>query len=103
MRLELSVSPEGKSTRAGEAAVDAEAIAGASGVYCEKTSKGAVLEGDWEQLMTVAKKWHDEEFRKDESVTTVIRAVDSMEMAAHLRPSGTPGEQPEDDGEWLML
>lgn len=103
MRLELSVSPKESGMRAGEAAVDATAIADASGVHCETTSTGAVLEGEWEQLMAVAKKWHDEELSKDESVTTVIRAIDSRQMAAYLQPAGTPCEQPDDDGEWLML
>jgi uncharacterized protein YqgV (UPF0045/DUF77 family) len=103
MRLELSVSSEGIGARAGEAAVDAAAIAEASGVHCEPTSKGAVLEGDWEPLMAVAKKWHDEELRKDESITTVIRAVDSTELAAQFHSLGAQCEQPEDDGEWLML
>ena len=83
--------------------MDPTAIADASGLHCEKTSKGAVLEGDWESLMAVAKKWHDEALRRDESITTVIRAVDSCDLAAHLRPAGTKQEPLEDDGEWLML
>jgi uncharacterized protein YqgV (UPF0045/DUF77 family) len=103
MRLELSVSPKGKGSHASDATVDAASIAGASGVHCEKTSKGAVLEGDWDPLMAVAKKWHDEELRKDERVTTVIRAVDSSQMAGHGHPCGAGGEEPEDEGEWLML
>lgn len=103
MRLELSVSPKGKHGRGSEVAVDPAAIADASGLHCERTNKGAVLEGDWEPLMAAAKKWHDEALRKDESITTVIRAVDSSELAAHLHPEGAQPVPLEDDGEWLML
>ena len=103
MRLELSVSPKGKRPRGREIVVDPAAIAGASGLHCERTSKGAVLEGDWESLMAVAKKWHDEALKRDESITTVIRAVDSCELAAQLRPAGARQVPLEDDGEWLIL
>ncbi len=107
MLVELSVSPKGKRGKANEVAVDPAAIADASGLHCEKTSKGAVLEGDWEPLMAAAKKWHDEALKKDGTITTVIRAVDSAELEEHLhsaQPATPQRREPlEDDGDWLML
>lgn len=107
MLVELSVSPKGRRRKLGEVAVDPAAIADASGLHCEKTSKGAVLEGEWEPLMAAAKKWHDEALKKDETVTTVIRVVDSAEHEAHLHAANfvtvQRSEPLEDDGDWLML
>lgn len=108
MLLELSVSQKGKRLDANDMEVDPAAIAGATGLRCEKSEKGTVLEGDWEPLMAAAKKWHDQAMKKGGSTTTVIRAVDSPELAAHLHRPGEPccgqaRDLPEDDGDWLML
>jgi len=108
MLVELSVSPKSKLHEVVGIAVDPAAIADTNGLHCEQTPHGAILEGEWEPLMAAVKKWHDEMLRKDGSVTTVIRAVDSSEIAAHLHPAGVScspcvEKTAEDDGEWLMF
>jgi uncharacterized protein YqgV (UPF0045/DUF77 family) len=96
MLLELSVSLKGKHRQATNPAVDMNRIIDASGLHHETTSKGAVLEGNWEQLMAVAKRCHDEVLKKNDQFTTLMKAVDSK--------SGDKAEDAlEDEGEWLML
>lgn len=106
MLLELTVMPKGKGRHADDAAADLARIVDASGLYHETRNKRTVIEGSWDQLMSVAKKCHDEVLKTNRKIVTVMRAVDG----ADIHPCAqTPGdcaaikELLEDDGDWLML
>lgn len=105
MLLELSVQPKGKSPHVNEAAADLEKIIDASGLYHRAKNKATVLEGTWDQLMTVAKKCHDEVMKTHEQFVTVMRAVDGPDVApcSHAPADCAPiKELLEDDGDWLI-
>jgi uncharacterized protein YqgV (UPF0045/DUF77 family) len=106
MLLELSVSVKGKHRQASDPSVDMNRIIDASGLHYKTTGKGTVLEGNWEQLMAVAKKCHDEVLKKNDQFITHMKAVDKR-CADAPAPSGCSGkgleEVLEDEGEWLML
>ena len=105
MLLELSVLPKGKGRHLSEAAADLAKIIDASGLYHQAKNKGTVLEGNWDQLMAVAKKCHDEVLKNNQRIVTVMRAVDGPELApcAHAPADcAAMRELLEDDGDWLI-
>ena len=106
MLLELSVSVKGKHRQESDPSMDVNRIIGASGLHYKTTSKGTVLEGDWEELMAVAKRCHDEVLKKNDQFVTSMKAVDKKCPHA-AEPAGCSGteleEVLEDEGEWLML
>jgi hypothetical protein len=106
MLLELSVSVKGKYGQAGDPSLDLNRIIDASGLHYKTTSKGTVLEGNWEQVMAVAKKCHDEVLKKNDQFITRMKAVDKKCGRSSV-PSPCSGKELEevleDEGEWLML
>ncbi|MGB7264440.1 MAG: thiamine-binding protein [Terracidiphilus sp.] len=105
MLLELSVLPKGKGRHASEAAADLARIIDTCGLYHQAKNKGTVLEGNWDQLMAVAKKCHDEVLKSNQRIVTVMRAVDGPEVApcAHAPADcAAMRELLEDDGDWLI-
>ncbi len=105
MLLELSVLPKGKGRQLSEAAADLAKIIDASGLYHQAKNKGTVLEGNWDQLMAVAKKCHDEVLKNNQRIVTVMRAVDGPELApcSHAPADcAAMRELLEDDGDWLI-
>lgn len=105
MLLELSVLPKGKGRHVNEAAADLARIIDASGLYHQAKNKGTVLEGNWDQLMAVAKKCHDEVLKNNQRIVTVMRAVDGPEVAPCAHAPGDCAamkELLEDDGDWLI-
>jgi uncharacterized protein YqgV (UPF0045/DUF77 family) len=111
MLLELTVQTKGKGRHAGDTAANLEKIIDASGLYHQAkkpgiASKGAVLEGNWDQLMAVAKKCHDAVLKSHEKIVTVMRAVDGPEVAPCAHAPGDCAamkELLEDDGEWMIM
>ncbi len=106
MLLELSVSVNGKHRQENDPSIDMKRIISASGLHYKTTTKGTVLEGNWEELMAVAKKCHDEVLKKNDQFITHMKAVDKK-CADAPAPSGCSGKELEDaledEGEWLML
>ncbi len=106
MLLELSVSVKGKHHEVSDPSMDMNRIIDASGLHYKTTSKGTVLEGSWEQLMSVAKKCHDEVLKKNDQFVTRMKAVDKKCPGAQAQ-TGCSGKELEevleDEGEWLML
>jgi uncharacterized protein YqgV (UPF0045/DUF77 family) len=105
MLLELSVLPKGKSRHVNEAAADLGKIIDSSGLYHRAKNKGTVLEGTWEQLMTVAKRCHDEVMKTNEQFVTVMRAVDGPDVkpCSHAPADcAAMNDLLEDDGDWLI-
>ena len=106
MLLELSVSVKGKHGQESDPSIDMNRIIDASGLHYKTTSKGTVLEGDWEELMAVAKRCHDAVLKKNDQFITRMKAVDKKCPNAPT-PAGCSGKELEevleDEGEWLML
>lgn len=105
MLLELSVLPKNKRQDGNETAADLARIIDSSGLYHREKNLGTVLEGDWDELMAVAKKCHDEALKTNESFVTIMRAVDGPEVAPCSEAPDDCGaikELLEDDGDWLI-
>jgi len=105
MLLELSVLPKKKGHHGNETTADLARIIDSSGLYHRAKNKGTVLEGNWDELMAVAKKCHDEALKTNESFVTIMRAVDGPEVApcSHA-PADCAAIKDllEDDGDWLI-
>lgn len=106
MLLELSVSVKGKHDASSDPSAEISKIVDASGLHYKTTSKGAVLEGNWEQVMAVAKRCHDQVLKSNDQFVTRMKAVDKR--CSHSPVSnGCSGKdlEPalEDEGEWLLL
>jgi uncharacterized protein YqgV (UPF0045/DUF77 family) len=111
MLLELTVQTKGKGRHVGETAADLERIVDASGLYHQRkkpgaVGKGMVIEGNWDQLMAVAKKCHDEVLKTNQKIVTVMRAVDGPDVDPCRNAPGDCAamkELLEDDGEWMIM
>ncbi len=104
MLLELSVQVKGKHPKSGDPLRDINRVLDASGVHYKTTVKGAVLEGDWEQVMAVAKKCHDEVLKTNDQFITSMKAVDAPCSAGPNPCSDQEIEEAFDDQcEWLLL
>ena len=106
MLLELTVQTKGKGRHVGDTAADLDKIIDASGLYHQAKNKGTVLEGNWDQLMAVAKKCHDAVLKSHEKIVTVMRAVDGEEVAPCRHSPGDCAamkELLEDDGDWMIM
>lgn len=104
MLLELSVQVKGKHQKSGDPVQEINRILDASGVQYKATVKGAVLEGDWEQVMAVAKKCHDEVLKTSDRFITNMKAVDAPCSCGPAPCSEKEIEEAFDDqGEWLLL
>ena len=106
MLLELSVSVMGKQHSTSDPVNEINKIVNASGLHYKTTSKGTVLEGNWEEVMAVAKQCHDEVLKRNDQFITRMKAVDKKCPHAPS-PSGCSGKDLEtileDEGEWLLL
>jgi uncharacterized protein YqgV (UPF0045/DUF77 family) len=106
MLLELTVQAKGKGRHAAETAAELAGILDSSGLYHRAKSQGTVLEGNWDELMAVARKCHDAVLKSNRKIVTVMRAVDGPEVAPCRQAPGDCAaikELLEDDGDWLML
>lgn len=106
MLLELNVSVKGKHDSSNDPSAEISKIVDASGLHYKTTSKGTVLEGNWEQVMAVAKKCHDQVLKNNDQFVTRMKAVDKR-CAHSAGPAGCSGKdlepELEDEGEWLLL
>ena len=106
MLLELTVQAKGKGWHVGDAAADVAKIIDSSGLYHQAKNKGTVLEGDWDELMAVARKCHDAVLKSHQKIVTVMRAVDGPDVAPCRHAPGDCAamkELLEDDGDWMIM
>ena len=106
MLLELTVQTKGKGRHVSDTAADLEKIIDASGLYHQAKNKGTVLEGNWDELMAVAKKCHDAVLKSHRRIVTVMRAVDGPDMDPCSHAPGDCAamkELLEDDGDWMIM
>lgn len=76
MLLELNILPLGRGRSIGNDIADVVKIIDASGLDYRLTAEGTIVEGNWDQVMDVAKKCHDEMRKKTERVITIMHADD---------------------------
>ena len=84
MLLELSVIPLGRGRSIGADIVDVVRIIDASGLDYRLTAAGTIIEGNWDQLMDVARKCHVEMRKKTERVITFMKVDDYAERTGRL-------------------
>jgi uncharacterized protein (TIGR00106 family) len=84
MLLELSVIPLGRGRSISADVADIVRIIDASDLDYRLTAAGTILEGDWEQLMDVARKCHIEMRKKTERVVTFMKVDDYGERTGRL-------------------
>ncbi len=84
MLLELSVIPLGRGRSISADIADLVKIIAASGLDYRLTATGTILEGNWDQLMDVARKCHTEMRKKTERVVTFMKIDDYAERTGRL-------------------
>ena len=84
MLLELSVIPLGRGRSISADVADLVRIIDASGLDYRLTAAGTILEGNWDQLMDVARKCHAEMRKKTERVITFMKLDDYADRTGRL-------------------
>jgi uncharacterized protein (TIGR00106 family) len=84
MLLELSVIPLGRGRSIGADIADMVKIIDASKLDYRVTATGTILEGNWEQVMDVARRCHSEMRNKTERVITLMKIDDYAERSGRL-------------------
>ncbi|MBZ5521173.1 MAG: MTH1187 family thiamine-binding protein [Acidobacteriia bacterium] len=84
MLLELNILPLGRGRSIGNDIADVVKIIDASGLDYKLTAEGTILEGNWDQLMDVAKKCHNEMRKKTDRVVTIMHADDYADHTGRL-------------------
>jgi uncharacterized protein (TIGR00106 family) len=84
MLLELNILPLGRGRSISNDIADVVKIIDASGLDYRLTAEGTILEGNWDQLMDVAKKCHNEMRKKTDRVVTIMHADDYGDRSGRL-------------------
>jgi uncharacterized protein (TIGR00106 family) len=84
MLLELNILPLGRGRSIGDDVADVVKIIDASGLDYKLTAEGTILEGNWDQLMDVAKRCHNEMRKKTDRVITIMHADDYGDRTGRL-------------------
>ena len=87
MLLELSIVPLGRGRSISADVADLMKIIDASGLDYRLTAAGTIIEGTWDQLMSVAKNCHGEMRKKTDRVITLMK-VDRYGNGALKLPGG---------------
>jgi uncharacterized protein (TIGR00106 family) len=74
--VEFSVLPVGKGVSLSDVVANVLRIVAKSGVRYKANPMGTVLEGSWEEVMSVIKKCHDEVMKDAERAVTSIKIDD---------------------------
>ena len=92
MLLELCVVPLGRGRSISADIADLVEIFEQSSLDYRMTATGTILEGEWEQLMSVARRCHDEMRKKTERVVTLMKVDDYAERMGRLTAAVTSVE-----------
>lgn len=76
MMVEFSIVPLGRSASVSDVIAQVLKIVMDSGVRYKANPMGTVIEGEWDELMGLVKKCHDEAMRDAERVVTSIKIDD---------------------------
>ncbi len=93
MLLELSVIPLGRGRSISEDITELLKIIDASGLDYRLTATGTIVEGNWDQLMDVAKRCHLEMRKRTERVVTFLKVDDYGDHAGRLKAAVESVEQ----------
>ncbi len=93
MLLELSVIPLGRGRSISEDIAELLKIIDASGLDYRLTATGTIVEGNWDQLMDVAKRCHLEMRKRTERVVTFLKVDDYGDHAGRLKAAVESVEQ----------
>ena len=84
MLLEMSIVPLGRGRSISSDVADLVKIIDASGLEYRLTAAGTVIEGEWDQLMKLAKECHGEMRKKTERVITFMKVDDYADRRGPL-------------------
>lgn len=84
MLMELSVIPLGRGRSISADVADLVKIIDASGLDYRVTPSGTIIEGNWEQLMDLARKCHLNMRGKTERVITLMKLDDYEQRTGRL-------------------
>ena len=87
MVLELSIVPLGRGRSISADVADLMKIIDASGLDYRLTAAGTIIEGTWDQLMSVAKNCHGEMRKKTDRVITLMKVDDYGNRSGRLTAS----------------
>lgn len=76
MMVELSVVPLGKGASGSATVARVMRIIMDSGIAYKANPMGTVIEGDWDRVMSLVKKCHDEAMKDADRVVTTIKIDD---------------------------
>lgn len=84
MLMELSVLPLGRGRSISADLADLVKMIDATGLDYRLTPTGTIIEGNWEQLMDIAKKCHSNMRTKTERVITLMKVDDYEQRSGRL-------------------
>ena len=84
MMIELSVVPLGKGASVSATVARVMQLIMDSGISYKANPMGTVIEGDWEQVMALVRKCHDEAMKDADRVVTTIKIDDYKGTGARL-------------------
>ncbi len=84
MLLELSVIPLARGRSISADLADLVKLIDACGLDYRLTAAGTIIEGNWDQVMDVAKRCHSEMRKKTERVITLMKVDDYAERIGRL-------------------
>jgi uncharacterized protein (TIGR00106 family) len=84
MLLELSVIPLGRGRSISADVAELLKVIDASALDYRLTAAGTILEGNWDQVMGVARECHETMRKKTERVVTLIKIDDYGERTGRL-------------------
>lgn len=93
MLLELSVIPLGRGRSISEDIAESLKIIDASGLDYRLTATGTIVEGNWDELMDVAKRCHQDMRKRTERVVTLLRVDDYTDRTGRLSAAVKSVEQ----------
>ena len=91
--VQFSVVPLGQGASVSPAVAKALRIVVESGIAYKATPMGAVLEGEWDAVMTVVKQCHQEVLKSSERVLTSVSIDDRKGMDNRLEKKVASVEQ----------
>ncbi len=93
MVLELTIIPRGRDLSISSDIAGLVKIIEASGLDYRMTAFGTLVEGTWDQLMSLAKECHFEVRKKSERVLTMMRLDDYGERTGEIEGAVSRVEQ----------
>jgi uncharacterized protein (TIGR00106 family) len=91
--VEFSVLPVGKGASLSAVIANVLKIVAESGIHYKANPMGTVLEGSWEEVMSVIKKCHDEVMKDAERAVTSIKIDDRKGRDARIEKKIASVEQ----------